>query len=67
MPNSEKSSKAKPLPSGDERMKRKPPSDMSLRPERYEADPKTAYTPEQLAEIGAITLRVRPGTLSRIA
>jgi hypothetical protein len=57
MPNSEKSSKARPLPSGDERMKRKPPSDMSLRPERYEADPKKAYTPEQLAEIGAITLK----------
>lgn len=57
MPNSEKSSKAKPLPSGDERMKRKPPTDMSLRPERYEADPKKAYTAEQLAEIGAITLK----------
>lgn len=38
-------------------MKRKPPKDLSLRPEWYEADPKKAYTPEQLAEIGAITLK----------
>jgi hypothetical protein len=48
---------AKPLPSGKERMKRKAPTDLSLRPQKFEFDPKTAYTAEQLAEIGAITLK----------
>jgi hypothetical protein len=48
---------AKPLPSGQERMKRKAPTDLSLRPQKFEFDPKKAYTVEQLAEIGAITLK----------
>jgi hypothetical protein len=48
---------AKPLPSGQERMKRKAPTDLSLRPQKFEFDPKKAYTAEQLAEIGAITLK----------
>ncbi len=45
------------LPSGKEIMKRRPPDDLSLRPARFESDPKKAYTKEQLAEIGAITLK----------
>jgi len=45
------------LPSGQEVMKRKTPSDTELRPKRFESDPKKAYTPEQLAEIGAISLK----------
>jgi hypothetical protein len=47
----------KPLPSGQERMKRKAPTNLSLRPQKFESDPKKAYTAEQLAEIGAITLK----------
>jgi hypothetical protein len=38
-------------------MKRRMPDDLSLRPARFESDPKKAYTTEQLAEIGAITLK----------
>lgn len=38
-------------------MKRRMPADHSLRPARFESDPKKAYTTEQLAEIGAITLK----------
>ena len=38
-------------------MKRRAPDDLSLRPARFEFDPKKAYTPEQLAEIGAITIK----------
>jgi hypothetical protein len=38
-------------------MKRRTPDDLSLRPARFEFDPKKAYTTEQLAEIGAITLK----------
>lgn len=42
---------------GKEIMKRRTPDALSLRPARFEFDPKKAYTPEQLAEIGAITLK----------
>ena len=45
------------LPTGQERMKRIPPTDFSLRPQKIEFDPKKAYPPDQLAEIGAIALR----------
>lgn len=38
-------------------MKRRRPDDLSLRPARFESNPKKAYTTEQLAEIGAITLK----------
>jgi hypothetical protein len=38
-------------------MKRRVPSDLSLRPAMFESDPKKAYTTEQLAELGAITLK----------
>jgi hypothetical protein len=44
-------------PDGSEIMKSRAPRDLSLRPARFEFDPKKAYTPEQLAEIGAITVR----------
>lgn len=44
-------------PSGKEIMKRPSPDDVILRPARFESDPKKAYTTEQLAEIGAITLK----------
>src|SRR6201981_1793353 len=44
-------------PTGKEIMKRRTPDDLSLRPARFEFDPKKAYTTEQLAEIGAITLK----------
>jgi hypothetical protein len=44
-------------PTGKEIMKRRAPDDLSLRPARFEFDPKKAYTPEQLAEIGAITIK----------
>jgi len=44
-------------PTGKEIMRRRTPDDLSLRPARFEFDPKKAYTPEQLAEIGAITLK----------
>lgn len=54
---SKKRSGAKKLPDGSEVMKRRAPSDLSLRPRRFESDPKKAYTAEQLAEIGAITLK----------
>jgi hypothetical protein len=52
-----KKSREKKLPDGHEIMKRRAPSDFSLRPARFELDPKKAYTTEQLAEIGAITLK----------
>ena len=52
-----KKSREKRLPDGHEIMKRRAPSDLSLRPARFESDPKKAYTTEQLAEIGAITLK----------
>jgi len=45
------------FPTGQEIMKRKTPSDLSLRPAKFESDPKKAYTTEQLAEIGAISLK----------
>jgi hypothetical protein len=38
-------------------MKRPPPSNLGLRPARFEFDPKKAYSPEQLAEMGAISLK----------
>jgi hypothetical protein len=44
-------------PDGSEIMKRRAPRDLTLRPARFEFDPKKAYTAEQLAEIGAITLK----------
>ena len=44
-------------PDGSEIMKRRAPRDLSLRPAKFEFDPKKAYTAEQLAEIGAITLK----------
>ena len=50
-------SKKKALPTGQERMKRMPPTDFSLRPQKFEFDPRKAYSLEQLAEIGAIALR----------
>ncbi|WP_445215877.1 hypothetical protein ACKWRH_26270 [Bradyrhizobium sp. Pa8] len=50
-------SKKSTLPTGQERMKRRPPTDLSLRPHKIEFDPKQAYSAEQLAEIGAIALR----------
>jgi len=53
-----KSPKAsKQSPDGSETMKRRTPSHLSLRPGKYEFDPKKAYTAEQLAEIGAIALK----------
>jgi hypothetical protein len=52
-----KKKRDKKLPTGREIMKRKPPEDMRLRPAKFEFDPKKAYSPEQLAEIGAISLR----------
>ncbi|HEX3885374.1 MAG TPA: hypothetical protein VHW66_22160 [Stellaceae bacterium] len=45
------------LPTGQEIMRRRAPSDLRLRPARFEFDPKKAYTTEQLAEIGAIALK----------
>lgn len=42
---------------GHEVMKRPPPIDWSLRPARFEFDPKKAYSTEQLAEMGAISLK----------
>ena len=48
---------AKPSPDGTETMKRRSPRHLRLRPVRYEFDPKKAYTADQLAEIGAITLK----------
>jgi|SRR5581483_1965314 len=52
-----KKRREKRLPDGHEVMKRRAPSDLSLRPANFESDPKKAYTAEQLAEIGAITLK----------
>jgi len=52
-----KKGRDKKLPTGKEIMKRRTPNDLSLRPARFEFDPKKAYTTEQLAEIGAITLK----------
>ena len=49
--------RAKAEPTGREIMKRKPPSDWNLRPAKVEFDPKKAYSPEQLAEIGAISIK----------
>ena len=44
-------------PTGQEIMKRRAPTHLALRPTKFESDPKRAYTVEQLAEIGAITLK----------
>jgi hypothetical protein len=52
-----KKRREKKLPDGREIMKRRAPSDLKLRPARFEGDPKKAYTTEQLAELGAITLK----------
>lgn len=49
--------RVKRLPTGQEVMKRKAPSDLNLRPTKFEFDPKKAYTTDQMAEIGAITLK----------
>jgi hypothetical protein len=43
-------------PTGKERMRRPPPTDLNLRPKRIEFDIKKAYTQEQLSEVGAIAL-----------
>jgi hypothetical protein len=45
------------LPSGQEVMKRRTPKDFSLRPHKFEFDPKKAYSADQLTEIGAIALK----------
>ncbi len=45
------------LPSGREVMKRRAPKDLSFQPSKFESDPKKAYSFNQLAEIGAITLK----------
>ena len=50
----------KKLPTGKEIMKRRTPDDLSLRPARFEFDPKKAYTTEQLAEIGGHNAKVKP-------
>lgn len=50
-------SQAKRAATGDEIMKRPPPDDLSLRPWRFEFDPKKAYSLDQLAEMGAIALK----------
>jgi hypothetical protein len=52
-----KKGRDKKLPTGKEIMKRRTPNDPSLRPARFEFDPKKAYTTEQLAEIGAISVK----------
>ncbi len=52
-----KKRREKTLPDGHEVMKRRAPMDLSLRPARFESDPKKAYTTDQLAEIGAISLK----------
>src|SRR5208282_1905454 len=44
-------------PTGHEVMRRPPPNDWGLRPARFEFDPKKAYSAEQLAEMGAISLK----------
>lgn len=44
-------------PTGREVMRRSPPLDWGLRPARFEFDPKKAYSPGQLAEMGAISLK----------
>jgi hypothetical protein len=54
---SKKDSGKKKSPTGQEIMKRRAPSHLELRPKKFESDPKRAYTVEQLAEIGAITIR----------
>jgi hypothetical protein len=56
-PRDPRNGRDKKLPTGKEIMKRRAPDDLSLRPARFEFDPKKAYTTEQLAEIGAITLK----------
>ena len=48
------------LQNGKEIMKHRPPADLRLKPARFESDQKKAYAPEQLAEIGAITLKCNP-------
>ena len=52
-----KKGRDKKLPTGKEIMKRRTPNDLSLRPARFEFDPKKAYTTEQLAEILAISVK----------
>ena len=52
-----KTGNQKKQPTGKEVMKRRSPDDLSLRPARFESNPKKAYTAAQLAEIGAITLK----------
>ena len=44
-------------PDGTEIMKRRAPRYLSLRPAKFELDPEKAYSTEQLAKIGAITLK----------
>lgn len=54
---SAKRTRGRKQPSGKEIMKRRTPDDLSLQPARFESDPKKAYATEQLAEIGAISLK----------
>ena len=44
-------------PTGKEIMKRRPPSDLSLRPAHFEFDPYKAYSADQLAKIGAMAIK----------
>lgn len=43
-------------PTGNERMRRRTPSDLSLMPKRTEHDPKKAYQKKQLAEMAVIAI-----------
>lgn len=52
-----KKATGKDQPTGKEIMRRRTPDDPGLRPARLESDPKKAYSPDQLAEIGAVTLK----------
>ena len=42
---------------GNETMKRRTPDALSLRPLKFESDPKIAYSQQQLSEIGAIAIK----------
>jgi len=53
----ERGKSGKQEPSGQEIMRRRPPSDLALRPSRFEFDPTKAYSAEQLAKIGAISIK----------
>lgn len=44
-------------PTGQEIMRRRPPSDLGSRPARFEFDPYKAYSLDQLAKIGAVAVK----------